>query len=101
MNGACPGPSAHPEAPPLRASNSILGNVLTVLSSQTPGFPDWSGWGGDSEAVFPSASDVFSRSLYGYLLSTYDVPGAVLAPGDLGSRELIILEFVNTFQSSL
>lgn len=59
------------EAPSLGASDSILGNVIIVFvfSSQIPHLPVWSGWGGDSEAVVLSAWDMFSRSLYGYLLS--------------------------------
>lgn len=62
---------AQPEAPSLGASNSILGNVIIVFvfSSRIPHLPVWSGRGGDSEAVVLPASDMFSRSLYGYLLS--------------------------------
>lgn len=57
---------------------------MTVFSSQIPGLPVWSGWGGDSEVVLLSASDVFPHSLYGYLLSTYYVPGTLSCSGGLG-----------------
>lgn len=70
----------------LRASDNTLGNVITVFSSQIPGFPNWRGWDGDSEAIFLPASDVFPRSSYGSLLSTYCVPGTVGGPGDLGNK---------------